>query len=117
MAINLHIAGAGRRPSDRRRDPRLEVRRPVKVHCLETGRYLAGTTCNLSPTGAMVEVAHPSLLVPGQRVRVGIAWTTRQTVLNNDDLVDATVVRSLGEGAAQFLAVRFAQRLQLAAAV
>jgi hypothetical protein len=93
------------------------VKRPVKVHCPQTGRYLAGRTCNISPSGAMVEVAHPSLLVPGQPVQVGIAWTSRQTVLNRGDLVDATVVRSLGEGAAQFVALQFARRLQLAAAV
>ena len=117
MSIKLHLAGDERAPAERRRDPRLDVTRPVKLHCPDTGRYWAGRTCNLSPGGAMVEVAHPSLLVPGQAVQLGVAWTSRQTLLNANDLVDATVVRSLGDGAVQYVAVSFAHRLPLAAAV
>jgi hypothetical protein len=117
MGIKLHLAGDGRSPAERRRDARLEVTRPVKLQCPETGRYWAGRTCNVSPGGAMVEVAHPSLLVPGQAVKLGVAWTNRQTLLNANDLVDATVVRSLGEGAVQYVAVSFAHRLPLAAAI
>jgi hypothetical protein len=108
MGIKLQLAGDRRPASERRRDARLEVRRPVKLHCAQTGRYWAGQTCNISPGGAMIQVAHPSLLVAG---------TNRQALLSAGDMVDATVVRSLGGGDAQYVAVRFAQRLPLALAV
>ena len=82
-------------PADRRNSPRQLLDRPVKLRCEQTGRYLAGRTRDASPAGALIEVDHPSLLVAGQRVSVGIAWSSRQMLLADADLVDATVVRSL----------------------
>ncbi len=102
--------------TERRRDARVAVCRPVKLQCVESGRYLAGRTDNLSASGALLQVYHPSLLVPGQRLRMGIAWTDRQAVLEADRLVDATVVRSRGHGGFQQVAVAFAHRQELAAA-
>jgi hypothetical protein len=117
MGIKLQLTGGRGSPDERRRDPRLEVRHPVKLHCPQTGRYWAGQTCNISPGGAMVEVAHPSLLVAGQGLKLGVAWTNRQALLGPGDMVDATVVRSLGGGGVQYVAVRFAQRMPAALAV
>jgi nitrous oxidase accessory protein NosD len=101
--------------TDRRREGRFALDRPVKVQCLETGRYLAGRTINVSPGGALVEVAHPSLLVPGQRVKLGVSWVRQQAVLAARDMAEATVVRSLGLGPRQSVAVCFDQRQELAA--
>jgi hypothetical protein len=101
--------------TERRREARLEVSQPVKVQCLETGRYLAGRTRNLSTGGALLEVLHPSLLVPGQRLRVGVARNERQAILASRDMAEAIVVRSLGLGGSQNVAVCFAQPQQLAA--
>ena len=101
--------------SERRREARREVSQPVKVQCLETGRYLTGRTRNLSAGGALLEVLHPSLLVPGQRLRVGVARNDRQALLTSSEMAEATVVRSLGLGGTQSVAVSFAHPQELAA--
>ncbi len=93
--------------TDRRHGRRLPISRPAKLRCLETGKYMAGRTKNISTTGAMLEVDRPSLLVNGQRLAVGIAWTRRDNPLHHEHLVQATVVRSLGLGKVQHVAVRF----------
>ena len=90
--------------------------RPVKIQCVETGRFLPGHTCDVSPGGAMIEVKHPSLLVPGQRVRVGISWTAQQMLLHADDMAEATVLRSLGQGGTQHVAIGFDQPQSLSMA-
>lgn len=103
------------RHPDRRQDPRAPVERPVKLRCRETGRYYSGRTTNLSAGGARLIVAHPSLLVNGQRVEIGIAWTSRDVVLSAGQLVGAAVVRSVGLGGSQQVALRFDARQPLAA--
>ncbi|MEX0775293.1 MAG: PilZ domain-containing protein [Phycisphaeraceae bacterium] len=111
MSLTLH------RPDDvddRRKEPRTALSRPVKVRLCDTGRYLTGRTTNLSPGGALLEVDTPSLLVPGQRIALGVAWTDQQTLLHRDELIDATVLRSLGLGGRQNVAIYFEQRQQLA---
>ncbi len=101
---------------ERRRDTRLALERPAKIQCLMTGRYLAGRTINVSAGGAMLEVDHPSLLVPGQRVAIGMANTRQDVILRGDEMSEATVVRSVGLKGRQTLAVQFDQRQELAAA-
>ncbi len=93
--------------SERRRQARLTLAYPVKVWCVETGRFLAGQTHDLSAQGALIEVQNPSLLVPGQRVRVGIAWSSREVVLSRKQMLPGVVVRSLGHGQQQHVAVSF----------
>ncbi len=100
---------------DRRRDARLMLERPAKVQCLHTGRYLAGRTTNLSSSGALVEINHASLLIPGQRVKVGIAQTSQDVILQAEQMSEATVVRSMGHRGSQTVAVMFDQRQELAA--
>jgi len=102
------------RDDERRRHPRVEVHRPAKLFCGITGRYLGARTCNVSEGGVLLEVNHPSLLVAGQQVRVGIAWNNG-ALLNADDMSAATVVRSLGLGEAQTVAVKFSRKQQLQA--
>jgi len=98
---------------DRRADPRIAMTRPAKVQCVETGRYLPARTSNMSAGGALVEVDHPSLLVVGQKLRVGVAWTHQQAILSSKDMVDATVVRSMGFGKRQSVALSFSQKQQM----
>ena len=101
--------------SERRRDARIAVDRPIKLQCVHSGRYLRGHTGNLSASGALLEIDHPSLLVRGQRLRIGIAWDNRQAVISSDAMAQATVVRSWGQGPTQRVAVRFDHRQELAA--
>jgi hypothetical protein len=101
-------------PHERRRDARLPLDRPVKVQCLHTGRYLAGHTCNLSTSGALVEIDHPSLLIPGQRIKVGVAQTRQDVILKSEEMAQATVVRSMGHRGTQRVAIVFDQRQELA---
>ena len=101
---------------ERRHDVRLSLERPAKIKCLMTGRYLAGRTVNVSAGGAMLHVDHPSLLVPGQRVAVGLADTQQDVILRGEELSEATVVRSVALKGAQTVAVQFDQRQALLAA-
>ena len=89
---------------------------PAKIKCLMTGRFLAGRTVNVSAGGAMLQVDHPSLLVPGQRVAIGMADTQQDVILRSEDMSEATVVRSIGVKGAQTVAVQFDQRQALLAA-
>lgn len=101
---------------ERRTDPRVEVDRPVKLQCQLTGRYYSGRTYNVSAGGAMVEVDSVSLMIPGQQLNVGIAWDTRQAIMNSRDMVKATVVRSAGLASHQVIGLQFQQRQELAIA-
>lgn len=98
---------------ERRRFARQFVHQPVKVQCQLTGRYLAGQTEDLSAGGSRMWLQCPSLLVPGQRVKVAIAGPAAG-LLRGADMVDATVVRSLGDGRGQHLAVQFDHTLAMA---
>lgn len=76
---------------------------------------MAGRTRNVSASGAMLEVYLPSMLITGQRLEVGVAWHHRQALIDADQLAKATVVRSLGMGGVQYVAIQFDQPLALAA--
>ena len=80
--------------SDRRRSPRVVVRRPVKVLHRPTGRYLPAWTIDLSEHGALLEIAWPRPLQPGESVAISIA-THGSMVMLADEAIDATVVHAL----------------------
>ncbi len=98
---------------NRRRSCRQPINRPAKVRCLQSGRYMAGKTQNISSSGALLEVYLPSLMVTGQRLGIGIAWDNQQTVLGSDQMLPATVVRSLGLNGMQHVAVQFDQPIEI----
>lgn len=98
---------------DRRRQARTSLHRPIKVQCQITGKYMAGESSNLSDGGMLVTLNHPSLLVPGQRVKVGVQRTQQEAVLKAKHFTPATVVRSMGLGGKQTVAVQFDQQQQL----
>ncbi|MCX5660530.1 MAG: PilZ domain-containing protein [Planctomycetota bacterium] len=103
------------RPAERRRDARRAAVRPIKVRVDGGGKYYAGQTADISSNGALLELAVPTALRPGQIIRVGISWTSHDVVLAGRSMIEATVVRSLGMNGLQRVAVTFAQRQELAA--
>lgn len=113
--MRLHITPTPSDPGrERRRDARLAITRPVKVQCVYTGRYYPAVTTNVSAGGAMLSLQHPSLLVAGQRLRLGVAWNNQQTLMPADAMVQATVIRSHGAGRLQDVAIAFDERQELA---
>lgn len=101
--------------TERRRNARRPVSKPTKLRCTQTGKYMAGRTRNVSASGAMLEVYLPSMLITGQRLEVGIAWQHHQALIGADELSKATVVRSLGLGGVQHVAIQFDEPVALAA--
>ncbi len=103
---------------ERRRDPRIPANHPVKLKCEQTaGKYIAGTTDNVSDGGAMLMLDHTQLLVTGQTVQIGIVSSPVKGMLLTEDFVDATIVRSLGHGQTQHIAVRYDRPQRFAEAV
>lgn len=93
---------------ERREHDRINIARPCKVLEVTTGKYVLGATCNISPTGALIEVSRPMALRPGDRVYVGIAMKRRQVFLQSQDMIEAEVVRSATLGnQSTTLAIRF----------
>ena len=80
--------------SERRADPRVQIARPCKIYVPKIGRYLSGTTWDLSAGGALLEVHRPDVLLPGDHLYVGIALKRRQAILRAGDMFSAHVVRS-----------------------
>ncbi len=113
IALGNSFSLTGKSEAERRRAPRLDMDCRAKVHICDTGRFLAGRTRNLSASGALLEIDHPSLLVPGQRLRLGVAWSKRDVVLSADEMPQATVVRSLGMGSLQTVAITFDKAMSL----
>lgn len=103
---------------ERRRDPRIPANHPVKLKCEQTaGKYIPGTTDNVSDGGAMLKLDHPKLLTTGQKVQIGIVSNPARGMLLAEDFVEATIVRSLGHGETQHVAVRYAHPQRFAEAV
>lgn len=103
---------------ERRRDPRISTHRPVKVKCEQTvGKYIAGTTDNISDGGAMLMLDYPRLLTKGQKIQIGIAAYPTTGMLLAEEFIEATIVRSLGHGETQHVAVRYERPQRFAEAV
>ena len=99
----------------RRSTARAQATLPVKLQCGGTGKYTSGHTRNLSSDGVLIEVDRPTLLAVGQSVRLGIAWTPRQTVIRASDITESNVIRSLGLRRQNHIAIRFHRSANLAA--
>lgn len=97
---------------ERRQYARRPIQLPVKMRCTQTGRLMAGVTRNISPSGAMLEIYQPSMLVSNQRMEIGIGWSSKHSVIGSGDMIKATVVRSLGLGGMIHTAVTFDEPLQ-----
>lgn len=103
---------------ERRRDPRIPAHHPVKLKCEQTaGKYIPGTTQDVSDGGAMLTLQHSRLLATGQKVQIGIVNSPMRGMLLTEDFVEATIVRSLGHGDTQHVAVRYAHPQSFAEAI
>jgi len=92
--------------TDRRTAPRLPVERLCKVFHEPTRRYLTALTRDVSAGGALFTVESPRALNVGDSIEILIAWHHR-AILSASDQIEATVTRSLFEGAKQVVAVAF----------
>ncbi len=103
---------------ERRRDPRISAHHPVKIKCDQSaGHYIPGTTHNVSDGGAMLKLEYPRLLSTGQKIQIGIANNPTRGLLTADEFVEATIVRSLGHGETQHVAVRYEHPQRFAEAI
>lgn len=93
---------------ERRKHPRQLLDRPIKICLAEGGHYLAGRTKDVSPFGALVELDHPNLLPLGREVKVAVAWNN-QAMVSTGSMIAAQIVRNLGHGGRQVVALRFEQ--------
>ncbi len=82
--------------ADRRDHRRSELIRPCRLQDPRTGRFLHGTTCDVSLGGALIRLHRRVELMPGDRLTIGIAYDERQAMLLSKDFIDAVVVRALG---------------------
>ena len=95
---------------ERRSNQRHFLARPCKLYVPRIGRYVRGSTWNLSSSGAMLQLDRPVAVEPGDHLFVGIALKRRQAVLPVGEMLEAGVVRvarTALDGVA--LAVRFLQ--------
>jgi c-di-GMP-binding flagellar brake protein YcgR len=103
---------------ERRRDPRIPASHQVKLKCEQSaGKYIPGTTHDVSDGGALLMLDHPRLLTKGQKVQIGIFNDPTQGMLISEEFVEATIVRSLGHGETQHVAVRYARPQRFAEAI
>lgn len=103
---------------ERRRDPRISASHQVKLKCEQTaGKYIPGTTHDVSDGGALLMLDHPRLLTKGQKVQIGIYNDPTRGMLLSEQFVEATIVRSLGHGDTQHVAVRYARPQRFAEAI
>ncbi len=103
---------------ERRRDPRIPANHPVKIKCDQAaGRYIPGTTHNVSDGGAMLKLEHPRMLTKGQKIQIGIVSNPMRGMLLTEDFVEATIVRSLGHGDTQHVAIRYNRPQRFAEAI
>lgn len=93
--------------ADRRRYPRVAMTRPVKVRHGVTGKYVAGETIDLSDGGVLLRLEKAMGIEPGQPVRVGIVHSPRQALILADEMIEGRVIRRLGHGDTQHVAVSF----------
>ena len=80
---------------ERRVSERLNLERPCKLYIPRIGKYLAGSTWNLSAEGALLQLDRPVPLEPGDRLFVGIALTRRQPIFCSADMMEAAITRVL----------------------
>ncbi|MDY7107496.1 MAG: PilZ domain-containing protein [Planctomycetota bacterium] len=80
---------------DRRQSPRVALRRPCKVFNPRSGRYVSGSTCDVSTGGMLIRLERPLNVEIGDRLYLGVAQKRRQALLRSTEMIEAEVVRSL----------------------
>ena len=80
---------------ERRANERLNLARPCKTYVPRIGKYLAGSTWNVSSSGALLQLDRPAPIEPGDRLFVGVALKRRQPIFCSSEMMEASVVRVL----------------------
>jgi hypothetical protein len=78
---------------ERRTHARVKLQRPCKLYLPYVGKYVAGSTWNLSAGGVLLQLVLPAGIAPGDRLYVGIALKRRQAVLTAGEMLEAEVIR------------------------
>jgi hypothetical protein len=78
---------------ERRRHERVALQRPCKLYFPSVGRYVSGSTWNLSAGGVRLKLDLPAGVCAGDRLYVGIALKRHQAVLAAGEMLEAEVVR------------------------
>lgn len=93
---------------ERRRYPRFDRQCPVKLYQPSARRYRGGCTANLSAGGALLELADPAHLMPGETIELVVDTDDSTALVHSDRMRRAHVVRVMGHDAvAQRVAVEF----------
>jgi len=100
---------------ERRRDPRYKLSRPVKIRCGETGRFIGAMSRDISAGGLSADLVGPRRLMPGDRIQVAVGYSSRQVIVSEAQMLEATVMRCIGFEGQPTVALRFDQPQQLAA--
>ncbi|MEM6749610.1 MAG: PilZ domain-containing protein [Planctomycetota bacterium] len=95
---------------ERRESPREPADLALRVRTA-TGASLAGRTVDLSASGAWARIDRPMRLQPGQRVDLQLAFEPGSADADLGESLHARVVRSLGFGEAQHVALAFDRRV------
>jgi hypothetical protein len=96
------------RPARAARAQRHDAEMPCRIWHPRSLRYLAGTTRNLSASGALVSFAHAAPLAPGERIRIGLPAQAGAVLVRACDFVEGTVVRCEGRDGRLQVAIAFA---------
>ena len=80
---------------ERRATERLNLARPCKMYVPRIGRYLAGSTWNVSSGGVLLQLDRPAPIEPGDRLFVGVALKRRQPIFCSSEMLEAGVTRVL----------------------
>jgi hypothetical protein len=78
---------------ERRTHERVSLQRPCKLYLPSVGKYVSGSTWNVSPGGVLLQLNLPAGISAGDRLYVGIALKRRQPVLVAGEMLRAEVVR------------------------
>ena len=94
---------------ERRDWHRISLSRPCKVFNPRTGKYIAGTTRDLSGGGLLLNLQRRPDAEPGDRLYVAVAQKRRQPLISADEMIESKVVRTLSLTSGETgLALRFA---------
>ena len=80
---------------ERRATERLNLARPCKTYVPRIGKYVAGSTWNVSSGGALIQLDRPALIEPGDRIFLGVALKRRQPIVCSTDMMESAVTRVL----------------------
>ncbi len=80
---------------DRRVHPRIDYSRPCKIFSPALQKYFLGATLDLSTGGMLIRIPQLVDVRPGDTLHIGVAAKRRDQFLRSDEMLGATVIRSM----------------------